>query len=291
MPLKLMYITNSPAVARVCVAAGVDRLFVDMEYIAKGDRQRGRDTVMNRHTVADVFRMRQCLDSAAEAGGRIPELLVRCNPWHDATTLYPSSREEIEAVVAAGADIIMLPYFKTAVDVRSFLEAVGGRARTLLLLETPEAVEALDDILRLGGIDEVYVGLNDLSIGYGKRFLFELLTDGTVEALCRRFRAAGLPYGFGGVAAIGRGILPAERVIAEHYRLGSTASILSRSFCDVNVLSANGRLSAVFARELDRLRAFEAFCAEQSADFFAANAARVREIVRDVVGNTAGCVS
>ena len=36
--------------------------------------------------------------------------------------------------------------------------------------------------------------------------------------------------GFGGIARLGFGMLPAEHVIAEHYRLGSTAVILSRSF-------------------------------------------------------------
>ncbi len=279
MPLKLMYITNAPAVARLAMAAGVDRLFVDMEYIFKSDRQRGRDTVQNHHTVADVRRMRRCIDAA----GGATELLVRCNPIHEATALYASSRAEVDAVVAAGADILMLPYFKTVWEARHFLELVGGRARTMLLIETPEAVEALDDILALPGIDEVYVGLNDLSIGYGLHFLFELLADGTVEALCRRFLAAGLPYGFGGVASIGRGILPAEYIIAEHYRLGSTSSILSRSFCNAAAYPDARALAPVFHAELARLRAEEAFCARQAPAFFAANAARVQGIVADAV--------
>lgn len=38
----------------------------------------------------------------------------------------------------------------------------------MLLLETPEAVSVVDDILKLKGIDEMFVGLNDLSLGYGK---------------------------------------------------------------------------------------------------------------------------
>ena len=33
MPLKLMYITNDPEVATIAEANGVDRIFVDMEYI------------------------------------------------------------------------------------------------------------------------------------------------------------------------------------------------------------------------------------------------------------------
>lgn len=33
--LKLMYITNRTKIARIAEAAGVDRIFVDMEYIGK----------------------------------------------------------------------------------------------------------------------------------------------------------------------------------------------------------------------------------------------------------------
>ena len=52
--LKLFYITKDPAVARIAQAAGVDRIFVDMEYIGKAQRQGGMDTVQNLHTVEDV---------------------------------------------------------------------------------------------------------------------------------------------------------------------------------------------------------------------------------------------
>ena len=48
MPLKLMYITNSEDVAHIAEEAGVDRIFVDMEYIGKTDRQGGMDTVQSR---------------------------------------------------------------------------------------------------------------------------------------------------------------------------------------------------------------------------------------------------
>ena len=91
--------------------------------------------------------------------------------------------------------------------------------------------------MAIDGIDEIFVGLNDLSLGYGKKFMFELLTDGTVERLCEKFKAKGIPFGFGGIAALGKGMLPAERVIAEHYRLGSTCAILSRSFCNTNIIT------------------------------------------------------
>ena len=39
-----------------------------------------------------------------------------------------------------------------------------------------------------------------------------------------------MPFGFGGIARIGDGMLPAEKILAEHIRLGSSSVILSRTF-------------------------------------------------------------
>ena len=36
--LNLMYITNDPAVARIAETYGVDRIWLDMEFIGKGAR-------------------------------------------------------------------------------------------------------------------------------------------------------------------------------------------------------------------------------------------------------------
>ncbi|MBR5441562.1 MAG: aldolase, partial [Clostridia bacterium] len=126
--IKLMYVTNNPQVAAIAQTAGVDRLFVDMEYIGKDIRQGGMDTVQSRHTFDDVRNIRAIANKA--------QLLVRCNPIHEATADYASSKEEIDEIVACGADIIMLPFFKTAQEVKTFVELVGGRAKTLPLIET-----------------------------------------------------------------------------------------------------------------------------------------------------------
>ena len=56
--LKLMYITNQPEIAQIAESAGVDRIFVDLEYIGKSDRQGGMDTVQSRHTIDDVKKSR-----------------------------------------------------------------------------------------------------------------------------------------------------------------------------------------------------------------------------------------
>lgn len=274
MPLKLMYITNRPDVALIAEKNGVDRIFMDMEYIGKEQRQGKLDSVKNHHTVEDVKRLRQFITQA--------ELLVRVNPIHEASETYTSSEDEIDAVIAAGADIVMLPFFKTIAEVQRFMKAVDGRCRTMLLLETPEAVQILDSILMLKGIDEIHIGLNDLSIGYGKKFMFELLTDGTVERLCRKLQLAGVFYGFGGIASLGRGQVPAELIIREHYWLGSHMAILSRSFCNVDKFADLDAIEEIFFRGVREIRTLEKECASHTR-YFTDNYKELKAAVDEVV--------
>ena len=261
MPLKLMYITNNPEVALIVESAGVDWIFVDLEYIGKSNRQGGMNTVQSHHSVNDIAKIRHVLTKS--------ELLVRCNPIHDATSDYCSSKDEIDAIIDGGADIIMLPFFKTVQEVETFVASVNGRSKTMLLVETPEAVEHIDEILNVSGIDFIHIGLNDLSLGYHKKFMFELLTDGTVDYLCNIFKQKGIPYGFGGIASLGKGMIPAEMIIKEHYRLGSTAAILSRSFCNTDEIDDLSQIKFIFDNGLKEIRDFESLCnASNNESFF-----------------------
>lgn len=274
--LKLMYITNRPEIAQIVENAGVERIFIDMEYIGKSVRQGGMDTVQCHHTIEDIQAVKKVLTKS--------QIMVRCNPIHNATAEYCSSKEEIDAAIKAGADILMLPYFKTANEVREFISLVAGRVKTLPLIETPEAVACIDEILEIDGIDEIFVGLNDLSLGYGMKFMFQLLVDGTVERLCNKFKTKGIPYGFGGIAALGKGVLPAERVIAEHYRLGSTCAILSRSFCNTNIITDIDEVRAIFDVGMKEIRAWEEKCESGQVDFVE-NRKQVELAVKQILEN------
>ena len=273
--LKLMYITNSPEIAQIAENAGVDRIFVDMEFIGKNLRQAGMNTVQCRHTVEDVKRIRQVINKA--------ELLVRVNPLHDESDEYCSSEEEIDAVINAGADLIMLPYFHSAADIKRLVNIVGRRAKVFPLLESMDALTNVDEILTVPGIDEIYIGLNDLSLDLHKKFMFELLADGTVESLCDKFGKIGIPYGFGGIARPGRGDVPAEYIIREHYRLGSTCAILSRSFCNADILSDKSEISDIFIQGVREIRDVEEECMRHR-DYFTDNKKFVIEKVKSIVG-------
>lgn len=269
--LKLMYITNDPQTARIAERAGVDRIFVDLETVGKELRQGGMNTVQSHHTLEDVRTLREVLTKS--------ELLVRVNQ------IYAGSEEEIHKAITYGADILMLPYFKSAEQVRTFLRFVNGRAKTMLLFETPEAVEHMDEILALEGIDECFIGLNDLHLGYHRKFMFELLADGTVEMLCNRFAKVGKPYGFGGIARVGTGTLPAERILGEHVRLNSSAVILSRSFCNTAEITDYEDISNIFLTEIPKIREVEQMYQNYDVNRLAANRLLVQKAVQTITEN------
>lgn len=238
-----MYITNREDVAIVAQKYGVDRIWVDLETLGKEERQGKIDSVKSKHSIDDIKKIVKHLNNS--------EMLVRINP------INPNSENEINKVIEAGADIIMLPMWKSCSEVRKFLDFVNNRVKTTLLLETKEAVECLDDVLRNGGFDEIHIGLNDLHLSYNLSFMFELLVNGTVEEICKKIKNYNIPYGFGGIAKIGEGSLPAEKIIMEHYRLGSTRAILSRSFCNVEKTSNIDDIEAVFKENMKKQREFE----------------------------------
>ncbi|MBC6681094.1 aldolase/citrate lyase family protein [Zhenpiania hominis] len=269
MSLKLMYITNNLDVALIAQQYGVDRIWIDLETLGKKERQKNFDSVKSNHKVEDIIKIKGHLTTS--------EMLVRINQWH------AGSIEEINAVVAAGADLIMLPYWKTIEEVKAFIHAVAGRSKTVLLLETKEAVDIVDEVLDIPGISEIHIGLNDLHISYGLSFMFELLTNGVVEMLCKKFSSKGLPYGFGGIARIGTGAVPAEYIVQEHYRLGSTRAILSRTFCNSNDLNDLNLVDDVFRTNMEVLRNYEKEVERYSKKQLDNNKKKVTNMVQKIV--------
>lgn len=291
--LNLMYITNRPEIAQIAEQNGVDWIFVDMEFIGKDNRQGGLDTVQNHHTIEDVRRVKASVKKA--------KVLVRVNPIHkammnaDGTIAYMDSKTEIESAIEAGADIVMLPFFHSVEEVKEFVYLVqnannqmerygNNRAQACLLLETPEAAILLDEILNVPGIDMIHIGLNDLHLAMGMKFMFQLLTDGIVEQLTKKIKAKGIPFGFGGIASLHGGALPGSYVLKEHYRLGSSMVIVGRSFCNTNVVTDLEEVRQIFKTGIAEIRTLEAE-AQAALDYFDKSHSEVVEIVNNVVQN------
>ena len=274
--MKFIYITNQPRIALVAEKYGVQYLMVDMEYIGKEERQAGYDSVKNRHSFEDIRKIKKCLTKS--------RLLVRCNPIHEGSKDMVSSQKEIQTAIECGADVVMLPYFKTVEEVKYFLQIAGGRGiEKWLLLETPQAAERIEEILRLEGIDGVHIGLNDLSLGYRKKFMFELLVDGTVETLCHKLQEKEIPFGFGGIAALGQGAVPAEYILGEHYRLGSQRAILSRTFCNYEKIKDISEIDRIFFREIKKIREFEAGMQKKADFWFEENQKILKRKIREII--------
>lgn len=216
MSIKLMILTADPLFAIEAEQAGIDRIFYDLEYINKRERQAGRNTVLSENKVDGIAAVKEVLTTA--------ELLVRVNPIHQ------YSKMEIDESIKHGADILMLPMVLDANDVKQFVEIVDGRAKTCVMIETTQSMTRINSILEQKGVDEIFIGLNDLHIGLGLKFMFEILGGGLVEYMASRCNARGIPFGFGGIARIGDGTLPAEMILGEHIRLCSSSVILSRTF-------------------------------------------------------------
>lgn len=269
MALEYFYITNNQSVALACERAGVDRIFVDMEYIGKDKRQKGLDTVKNHHTVQDVKNIKTVIKKS--------KLMVRVNPIHN------GSVNEINSVIAAGADFIMLPMWKAVEDVKQFLDIVDGRAKTMLLLETEEARLCLDDVLKLKGIDEIHIGLNDLHLSQHKKFMFELYTDGTVDEIVGKLKSANIKFGIGGVGKVNcNNLLPAENILCEHYRLGSSMVILARAFCDWTKYDV-AEFEQIMTNGIAENREFEKELLQKDDKFFADTHKKTAEIIQQIV--------
>jgi len=266
--LKLMILAADPVSAAEAQAAGIDRIFYDLEFIGKAERQHGRNTVKSNNKIEDIPAVRKVLTRS--------ELLVRTNPIH------AYSQNEVDRAVDYGADVLMLPMVMDHHDVEQYVKMVNGRAKVCIMIETAAAMARLDKILAVPGVDELFIGLNDLHISMGLTFMFELLSGGLVEYIAEKCNKAGMPFGFGGIARIGEGDLPSDYILGEHARLGSQSVILSRTFKGVVGVDANAH-AINLKEEVDKVRAKMAQISQWNSDDYKENIEKINLAVDKVL--------
>lgn len=215
---RLTLITADPILAAKADQAGVDRIGLDLECLGKVERQRGEDTRLSDHKIESLPAIARVLVRA--------DLFVRLNP------INANTQDEIDAVLGFGARVLMLPFFRTAGEVSTFVRLVAKRAYVIILVETASAAVRLRDILTVPGVDEVMFGLNDLRLELGVQNHFEVLASPILDALASEVGRANLALSLGGVARPDDVSLPvsADLVLAQFPRLGATGAWISRSF-------------------------------------------------------------
>ena len=262
--MNFMIIENDLELVKKYDSLSVDRIFIDLEILGKKERQGHLDTVISNHSIEDIKNIKPYLKNS--------KLLVRINP------INMNSRLEIDTCIGYGADIIMLPMFKTKKEVETFISFVNKRAKVCLLLETTQALCRIDDILELNGIDEIHIGLNDLHLSMNLDFMFELLSGGIVDYLSNKIKNKNIPFGFGGIATLDSGMISGEMVLKEHIRLDSSIVILSRAFKNVAAEDF-----AKFEKEFLKLKLrLEELKKDKNIDFIS-NIKEIKKAVKKIV--------
>ena len=76
--------------------------------------------------------------------------------------------------------------------------------------------------------------------------------------------------------------MPAENIIKEHYRLGSSMVILSRSFCNASQITDLNEIDVIFKEGVGAIRDFEKEVNDHLA-YFEDNRQLVKQIVKQIV--------
>jgi hypothetical protein len=213
MTPDLLLFTTTPLLASQCMDAGINAFVVDWENKGKYERQSKRDTEINADTPDDIRRLRGI------AGARVFCRINACGP---------STRDEVDTAIEAGATDLFLPMVRRPAEVTRFLDCVGGRTRAGILVETSAACRQAGALARLP-LDAVYVGLNDLAIDRGSTSIFAPFADGLALHLRRCF--AEVPFGIGGLTVVDKGHpVPCMLLMSELQRLRCDFTFLRRSF-------------------------------------------------------------
>lgn len=218
--INLFYITNNVIEAQIVDNLDIDWIFIDLETIGKKDRQNGRDTVLSNHNIDDIQKIKSEVNNT--------KILVRCNP------IGKWSKEEFDEINLRGSeiDMVMLPYFKTIDEVKTFIELLDtSKMEPALLVETLGAISNLEKIIKIFPFKYMHIGLNDLHIERGTVLMFEPFIDGLMTKITSILKKNNQNFGIGGIGKIGTDLYPSpECILNEHLRLNSNGVILSRSF-------------------------------------------------------------
>jgi len=215
----LIIIENDPLRAFSAALAGIDTIMVDLEKLGKPERQAGVNSFISSHHLSDIAAVSDAINNTKAS------VLVRTDPYS------LDMHYQIDAAIDMGATQLMLPMFRSAATVRDFLEYVSGRLQVILLVETVTALARLPEILSTDYDFSLHLGLNDLHLECKLTSMFEVVTGGLAEYFATCCQRHSRTFGIGGVGRLNSNLrVPAELILLQHLRLGSSSVLLSRDW-------------------------------------------------------------
>tara|TARA_A100001388_G_scaffold277650_1_gene270232 strand:- start:3429 stop:4229 length:801 start_codon:yes stop_codon:yes gene_type:complete len=214
--MNFFYFSNNEKIVKILdPIEQIDTVFIDLEINGKRSRQPNKNSLISNHKFEDITNVKNNISNTA--------LGVRINPF-DINSEY-----EINECIRRGADIIMLPMFKDEKEVIECLDLIDGRCKLDLLFETPKS---LDNISKfpLDKIRFIHFGINDLSIAYNYKNMFECLISGILEKPINYLNSKKITFGIGGIGAYDTKPISPKLIIEMHKYYSSSRIILSRSF-------------------------------------------------------------
>ena len=211
--IELVLFSNDPKMVSKADQAGIDYFIIDIEK---------RTTESRSQIAGDSNQSDHIEDIKAIAKVTNNQIWCRINQ------LGKQSPQEIKSAIEYGAGLILLPMVKTVQEVEDFLALVNNKVKTGILIETTEACEIADKLAKLP-LNNIYVGLLDLSISRNCHDIFAPLIDGTVEKLRKTF--INFYFGVGGLTTIDAGSpLPCLQLMNHLTRLNCDFTFLRNSF-------------------------------------------------------------
>lgn len=168
-PLAGMWVcSGSPLIAEICAGSGLDWLLVDAEHSPNGLESilaqlqaiHGHPVqTLVRPPVNDTVLIKQYLDLG------IQNLLIpMVHSVEDAEAAVAATRYPPEGVRGVGSALARGARWNRVSD---YLARAAGTISVTVQIESTAAVEAVEDILAVGGVDAIFVGPSDLAASMG----------------------------------------------------------------------------------------------------------------------------
>jgi 2-keto-3-deoxy-L-rhamnonate aldolase RhmA len=191
----------SPAAAEVLAALGFDWLFIDAEHGPLETRELLGILQAVSHRVACVVRVPSCDEVAIKKAldlGAHGIIVPQVNSAEQAASAVRFARYPPEGARGVG----LARAHGYGARFKEYVESANREVAVVVQAEHARAVESIDAIARVPGVDAVLLGPYDLSASLGK--MGKVDDPAVVAAIARvtdACRAARMPLGFFGVSA------------------------------------------------------------------------------------------